>query len=370
MKMAIVHEWYGSYGGAEETLLQMAESCKFADLYVLKIDKDVPLKKSNEAFLKESWYAKFVGSDNRALAAILSPLVFRTLTMKKYDLVVSSSHTFAHTAKIINSRDTKYLSYVYTPSRTLWTPEIDSRGVPDSLGGVRRPLRFLDNKLGSHVDSYAAISSEVQSRIFKFWNRTSSVIHPPVRLIDELINTQFPKVFPYKEKEYLISAGRLVKYKRHDFAIDVAEELGKPLVILGNGPEEMNLRKKADSSKFPVLFVTNADRQQFLSLLKGSNCLIFPSHEDFGIVPVEALSLGVPVVAFSEGGVRDYVKDKINGFLISELSVELFAEAVDRINFSPISLAESVKNFSAKRFRHDFQFWITEQTGYEFHDES
>ena len=274
-------------------------------------------------------------------------------------MVISSSHTFAHTVKFPNSPKATYLSYIHSPARVIWSPEIDNRASA-RLNLLRGPLKILDKSLGKHVEGIAANSTEVASRVEKYWGKNSTVIYPPVDLDLTGVTSFESQASPFPFKEFLISAGRFVEYKNHDFVIDVAASLKMPLVVMGSGPLENSLRDKANRVGANVHFEIQPDRDRWKFLLHGALALIFPVHEDFGMTPIEAIACGTPVYALGKGGALDYIVDGVNGWLIPNLVVEEFATTILNHSDLPVDrLVESVSKFSTAHFRENFSDWIS-----------
>lgn len=354
---AVVHEWWAKHGGSEKVTRAISLLFPASDLWSLYLDKDVDNEVRNSFSIKESWLKKVPGHEERIIAAALSPIVFRTLTAKKYDVVISSSHNFAHTVKFPNRKETIYLSYVHTPSRSVWTPDIDRR-TRFNVDPLRNTLKFMDKKMGSHVAAYAANSTEVANRIQKYWDRESIVIFPPVQPLAKDESATEQTCLPFPKGEYLVSAGRFVSYKNHQFSIKFAAELNMPLVIMGAGPKEQELRDLAESLRISVSFNISPNNNDWFAILENAYAFIFPVHEDFGITPIEAMSVGTPVIALGKGGAIDYIRDGLNGFLVPELNLSDFAHALGRVgSLNKNEIALSTEKFSPANFNENFLKW-------------
>ena len=358
MEIAVVQEWWARFGGSELVATEIASQFRNRDLWALYFDKNVPEKDRQILSLHESWLNKIPWHENRYLATAFAPLVFRTLSLKKYDLVISSSHTFAHTVKFPDSRNTIYLSYIHTPNRVVWTPSIDNRG-KESLPFANKYLRGIDRTLGNHVLGFAANSNEVARRIEKYWGRDSTVIHPPVDIFHSDPSNIEEGKLPFKQGTYFVSAGRFVNYKNHMTAMKIASIAKMPLVIMCAGPTDRTLREEAELLKIHIHFEIAPSRSRWLFLLANAKSMLFPTHEDFGITPIESISLGVPVCALAKGGALDYIKDGVNGWLVEELNPFAFVEAMHReIRSSKQEIKDSVNHFSKLRFREEIRSWI------------
>ena len=359
MTVAIVHEWWAKFGGGETVSREIATQFSESELWTLYYDRNVNKELISDLKIHQSWLSKIPFHENRKLAASLAPLAYRTMSRTDFTCVISSSHTFAHTVKFSKSPDATYLSYIHSPSRVIWSPEIDTRASRE-LNLLRSTLQVLDKSLGKHVVGLAANSTEVASRIEKYWEKSAVVIHPPVEIDfdaggnDDLGNRPFPN------QEYLISAGRFVQYKNHDFSIEVSRYLNIPLVIMGSGPLEAQLRVKAEKLGAEVHFEIEPDNRRWKFLLKNAMAMLFPVHEDFGITPIESISCGTPVYALGKGGALDYIVDGVNGWLIPELNVVDFGNAISRHSeLSQVKLRQSITKFSREEFRNQIKNWVS-----------
>ncbi|MEY4433667.1 MAG: hypothetical protein RLZZ44_1801 [Bacteroidota bacterium] len=359
MRIAIVHEWWAKYGGSENVADSIADLFPEAEVFCLYVDSNLNLS-SLRPNVRQSWISLIPYHENRKIAAALSILAYRTLSFNYFDLVISSSHTFAHTVRFPRSQNTTYLSYVHTPARSLWVNEIDGRAEIAGMSLVRPALKQLDKLLGSHVNGIAANSEEVKNRISLFWNMESEVITPPVDLNFSLFNfLDRVSDFPFRKDDYIVSAGRFVEYKNHDFAIRVAARARIPIVIMGSGPMEKELRELAKSMSVQCHFEIGPSRERWLNILKNARAMLFPAHEDFGITPVEAMGLGTPVIALSKGGALDYMQDEVNGKLIGALNLDLFSEELIRLNINDRSkIISSVAKFDKSLFQVKFKNWV------------
>lgn len=360
MRIAIVHEWWAKNGGAEEVVRQISKLYPEADVWCLFVDKDAKDRKIESKEIHETWLKFIPFHENRKIAAFFSPLVYKTLSLRKYDLVIVSSHTFAHWVRFPKSRKAKYFCYAYTPSRALWLPEIDNRGASLKSNSLLKLLKWMDRLSARKVDSFAAISSEVEERIAKFWQRSSTLVYPPVNL-EELysFDLSIDKQDFFNGREYLVTAGRFVDYKQHTFAILVAKEMNLPILIMGSGPQKAEIENLAQSTLTEYRMILSPDRNTWLSGLANAKALIFPGVEDFGLTPIEAIALGTPVFALGKGGAMEYIKNSVNGQLIESNDVIKYREAILNFSASKEELRSSVIEFSILNFQKSFKRWIS-----------
>ncbi|WP_238006626.1 glycosyltransferase [Dactylosporangium sp. AC04546] len=352
--IALVHEWFAVTGGSENVFVAMHEVLPQAKPFVLWRD---PAAQRGAGF-QESWLAKTPLRHAKPLALPVMPLAWRTLTREHFDVVVSSSHAFAHTVKLGSSEDTRYLSYVHSPARYVWSPDFDGRGSNGLLTLPRKALQAADVRLSRHVHSYAANSMEVQSRLRRFWNRDSRVIHPPV---DVDYFAAAPAHERMQQRGYLLGLGRWVGYKNFDLIIRIADAAGIPLVIAGSGPEEANLRREAEKARVPVTFEHRPPRERLRELYWGALALLFPAHEDFGIIPVEAQACGTPVLGVRRGGLLETVVHGETGFLIDSLDPAAYAAALRHVGtLNHDRIRAHAWNYSADVFKRRIASWVAD----------
>ena len=211
-------------------------------------------------------------------------------------------------------------------------------------------LRQWDCLSAQRVDHFVANSRHVARRIRKYWRREAAVVHPPV---DTKAFT--PRAEP--GGEHYLCFGRLASYKRVDLAVEVCTRLGRPLVVAGDGEMMQQLKAKAGPS---VRFVGRQDDAAVRELMSRSRALLFPGEEDFGIIPVEAMSSGVPVIAYGRGGATETVVDGETGLLFAEQTPESLADALHRFeqcegDFDPQRLHAHAEKFSTENFLTGFR---------------
>jgi glycosyltransferase involved in cell wall biosynthesis len=350
--VALVHEWFGATGGSENVFLAISELFPHATGYVLWRDQDA----RRGLHFQESWLARTPLRRSKALALPLMPLAWRTLARTGYDVVISSSHAFAHTVRFGSAAHTRYLSYVHSPARYVWSPAFDSRGSTGLLAGPRRLLQGADVRLSRHVHSYAVNSREVQSRVRQYWKRDARVINPPV-------DVDYFATATRGNGDYLLGVGRWIPYKNFDLMIEIADAARLPLVIAGSGPEEAALRRAAAKVSVPVVFEHRPSRERLRDLYAGAKALLYPAHEDFGIIPVEAMATGTPVVGMRRGGLLETVVPGETGFLLEGSDPVGYASAlreVDRLDRARI--AAHAWSFSADVFTAELAVWVEDET--------
>lgn len=362
MKTAIVYDRVNKWGGAERVLLALHEIFPDAPLFTAVYNpKQAKWAKIFPnvipTYLQKIPYLR----DRHELLGTFAPLAFELLDFSDYDLVISVTSEAAK--GVITTPPTKHVCYCLTPTRYLYSGRKLYKDSPPKYLNfplyeyISKPFLYYvgkwDEVAANRPDSYIAISKEVQMRIKKYYQRDSVVIHPPVETEKFKYNKNAIK------RDYYLLVSRLVPYKKVDLAIDVFNKLGKELIVVGIGSEEEQLKlRAADNIRF-VGEVTDKRLAKYYLEAKG---LIFPQVEDFGIVAVEAISSGTPVIAYNKGGASDIVKDGVNGVLFDKQTISGFAHAIkkfDTMIFTPLRVAETVRNFSKNRFADEFKKFIT-----------
>jgi glycosyltransferase involved in cell wall biosynthesis len=210
--------------------------------------------------------------------------------------------------------------------------------------------------MSRHVHAYAANSAEVRNRIRRFWQRDAEVIHPPV---DTGYFATAPSDQRAQSRDYLLGVGRWIGYKNFDVMIEIAEASRVPLVLAGSGPEETELRRAAAKASVPVSFEVRPTRERLRELYWGARALLYPAHEDFGIVPVEAQACGTPVIGLNRGGLLETVVDGETGYLVSGLAPAPYAAAVTRADgLSRTAIASHAGQFSVRAFEQRMSDWL------------
>lgn len=351
--VALLHEWVVQRAGSELTFERLAQLIPSARLVTLSWEPsallDVPQTEVEVSVLDGRLLR-----GRRSLTLPIMPSVWRSLGRShREEIVVSSSHAFSR-CFAATARPEQHLSYVYTPARYLWFPEADARAsaAPRRLVSV---LQEIDKRSAQHAE-LAVISSAIHERVQEVYGRPAEVIPPPV-------DVDFFAERPggARPREHLLSVGRWISYKRHDLAIDAAIQLGIPIVVAGGGPLERQLRSMAARSDL-VTLCPNPTDGELRSLYQGAIALLYPAHEDFGIVPVEAQAAGTPVVALGIGGARDTVIDGLTGVLVREQSAEAFAAGVRRLlddGVDPAHCRAHAGRFSYQAFDERVSAWIT-----------
>jgi glycosyltransferase involved in cell wall biosynthesis len=351
MNIALVHDWLTNVAGAERVLLTLHEIYPNATIYTSVFDpkKAKPFADLN---VKTSVLQKFPFlKKHRELLVPLAPFAFENINLSKYDLVISST-TFAAKG-VITKPETTHICYCHTPTRYLWMPELDPRSDSGKFLWLRKKIRprllEWDKAAAQRVDYYISNSDYTGRRIKKFYNRDSVAVYPPVN-VDRFKIARADKI-----KNYYLFVSRLVGYKRCDIVVEAFNKLGLPLKIIGSGPEKKRLQKMAKKNIEFLGFLSDDELKKYYEEAKA---FIFAAEEDFGIVPVEAMSAGRPVIAFGRGGARETVVPGVTGEFFEKQSVESLTQAVRAFNpkkYNPKLIKKQAEKFSEERFKKEFR---------------
>lgn len=355
MKVALVHDYLIQLGGAERVLEELCVMFPQAPIFTLLYDEKATqgVFKEREiitSFLERIPFAK----RHHRLFPVAMPLAVEHFPIDDFDMVVSDSAGFAK--GVLTPSRTVHVSFCHTPLRYAWD---DSRRYLKEFQAFPKALKFLapvaltyirmwDYSAAQRPDMLLANSRHVKRRIKKYYGRDAEVVYPPVR------TTFFSSAYR-KPQDAFLMAGRLLAYKRFDLGIRAAQEAGVPLRIVGDGPEYKNLRRIAGST---VTFLGAVPDDVLRDELSSARALLFPQEEDFGIIAVEAMAAGVPVLALNRGGGAETVIHGETGSLIPEQTVSAFATALRQFSdraFDGSRLRKHAAQFDSAEFQRTFR---------------
>jgi glycosyltransferase involved in cell wall biosynthesis len=286
------------------------------------------------------------------------PFALEQLDLSRYDLVVSSESGPAKA--VITAPRALHICYCHSPMRYVWDQyhiyREDAGALTRLFMSVMSPLlRIWDTASATRVDHFVANSQFVAVRIRKFYGRRATVIYPPVAIERFDICT--------RPGDYYLCAGQLVRYKRIDLAIQAFRNTGRRLLIAGMGEEGRRLKEMGGNN---IEFVGRQTDQELANLLRGCRALVFPGMEDFGIVPIEAMACGRPVIAYGAGGALETVIDRQTGILFPEQTWQSLRAAIETFEhleteFDPIRIREHATLFDASLFKERFKRLVDEQ---------
>lgn len=366
----IVHEWIERTGGAEKVLDAVADAFPDADIACLW--NDAPGRYPGRNVI-ESPLGRSPLRGRKALALPLMPAVWRNLQREprlagSYDWAVISSHLFAHQATHASVPADRTFVYAHTPARYLWTPELDERGKSLAVRSVAPAFRMLDRARGSRLQNVAANSRFVRDRIRDTWGVDAHVVHPPVDVAgltavadwSTRLTPEEAAVLEALPTAFLLGASRFVPYKRLDHVIDAGSAADLPVVIAGSGPEEAALRARAAEATVPVTFVIEPSDVLLRAIMQRALAYVFPPVEDFGIMPVEAMALGTPVVVNALGGASESVVDGLTGVAVHPRldPAETAAAALRAAGMSALDCVQRARAFDTAIFRRTMTDWV------------
>lgn len=355
-KIAIVHDWLTNMGGAENVVLAMHEAFPDAPIYTSTyLPENMPKFKDLDVRTTKLQNMPKVFRRLHKFFPMLRVKAFRELDLSEFDIILSSSS--AESKQVRKTRnDQIHICYCHTPIRYYWSHYDEYKADPgfgqlNWLVRLAMPLmvprlKKADYEAAQKVDVFIANSSEVQKRIRKYYGKSSKIIHPPVDI---------DRFDPARTRDnFYVALGRQVPYKRIDLAVAAATKLDINLEVYGNGSENHKLVEMAGPSvKFFTDRFGDASDEAVTNALNHAKGYIFPAEEDFGIVQVEALAAGAPVIAYGKGGALDIVQDGESGILFDQQTVESITHAIKRaekISFLPATLRRKSRRFDKSLF--------------------
>ena len=370
-RIAIVHDWIVSMRGGERVLESLCRLYPRAPVFTLRYDQraisaTIAAQDVRTAFTDLLARHLPLGSAGFRMLLPLFPWAIESLPLADFDLIISSSHAVAKGA--VAAPGALHLSYVHSPMRYIWEAADDyAPAVPGgplgraAFAALSRRLRRWDLASTERVHAMAANSVYTQTRIRRVYGRDSQVIEPPV---DAARFAQVPDPAPSPDGEgSYLCVSALVPYKRVELAVRAFSRPGRAgrgrrLIVVGDGPDRARLARLAGPN---VELRGRVDDDELLGLYATCRAVVHPALDDFGIVPIEALAAGRPVVAFAAGGSLDSVRDGETGVLFAEPTPEALAAAVDRLErllFEPARLRASAQRFDRTTFEARFGAFV------------
>lgn len=349
LKVAIVCDWLTTIGGAERVVLELHKMYPEAPIYTSQYDPKA-IDWFTEADVRTGWLQK-LPNRLRKFLPVLRAFYFSRLDLSDYDVVISSSG--AEAKAVHTGNDTLHISYCHSPTHYYWIRYKEYLKNPGfgKLNFIARlglrllvaPLRRFDKHAANNPDIMLANSTHTQAMIKKYYKRDSTVVFPPVDI------SRFKVTGKPEPRHGFVVAGRQAPYKRIDLAVQACTELKVPLVVIGNGPENKKLRKLAGRS---VTFLNNVSDTEMVNHFSTALGFIFPGKEDFGIVAVEAMASGTPLIAYNQGGSKDFVTAK-TGVTFEKQTVASLRKALESFNpdrYNEATIREHAATFSTPQF--------------------
>lgn len=362
MKVALVHESLTRLGGAERVLSELHKIYPDAPIYALLHEKKVTQSLLGNANLHFSFlrrFPEFMRKRERLFLPLL-PVVPETFDLSRYDVVISSASAFAK--GVVTRPGTLHICYCHSPTRYLWDwyphilEEFGGGSVRYGLLSILlHYMRLWDQAASKRVDVFIANSNATAAKIKKYYGRSSTIIYPPVEV---------GKYEPKKNNEgYFLIVSRLSPYKRIDLAVHAFNKLELPLIIVGEGRDKERLVEIAGPK---IKFKGFVGDNELQNLYAGARAVIFPGEDDFGIVPVEAMAVGKPVIALRRGGVCETVVEGVTGEFFDEPHEALLAEAVRAFmereqDYNYLKIREQAEKFSVEIFKNKMKNFVYDQ---------
>ncbi len=360
MKVAIVHYWFINWRGGEKVVEALLDLYPQADLFTHVYDESLTEGKLKGRNITTTFISKLPGAKKHYQKYLpLMPIALEQLDLREYDLVISSESGPAK--GIVISPDATHICYCHSPMRYVWDMYPDYVKTAGLLSRwLMRPLvhylKIWDRLSADRVDYFIANSSFVAKRINKFYRRPAEVIYPPVDIDEFELNSD--------KSDFYLLLGQLTPYKRADLAVDAFLASGKKLVVIGDGEQYQSLKAKENDR---IKILGRASWDECKNYLSKAKALIFPGVEDFGMVPVEAMACGTPVLAFAKGGALETVKEGQSGHLFYEQTVESLNQCINKFEEQSVLVDEKIRQqaelFSMEVFKKKVSSFIQMKTG-------
>lgn len=362
-KIAIVCDWIKDKWWAELVFEHILEMFPNADIYT-----SVFWQQSNPIFEKRQMFTSFIQkipflNKSHKLALILRPYAFESFDLSQYDIVISSST--AESKGIITKPGTTHICYCHTPTRYFWSHyneylsmmefgwlNVFAKWLMPKLVHNLRQWDFLASK---RVDYFVANSKNTASRIKKYYKRESEVIYPG-------IDTE--NFYLSEKKDFYLYVGRVIPYKKFDLVVETFNKNGKPLIIVTNTLNKLQKELKAKSLP-NIVWKENISRTQLAKLYSEARAFLFPPEEDFGLVPVEAMVSGTPVIAYNKWWATETVVEGVTGIFFESQSVRSLSHAIERfeeMSFVSSVIREHALQFDKVNFQNNFYNFILKKS--------
>lgn len=355
MKIAIVHYWLLGMRGGEKVLEELCRLYPNATIYTHAANLSALSTVIRSHNIRETFIARLPGGRRNPQRFLpLMPRALEALDLTEFDLVISSE---AGPSKgVITRPDALHLCYCHSPMRYIWDQyhiyhAESGRAARFAMQLFAHRLRLWDTASAARIDAIASNSHFVARRIAKTWGRKAEVIHPPVDA------TAFaPPVGSGGPEDFWLYAGELISYKRPDIAIEAFTRMGRPLVVIGDGGDRRRLETMAGPN---VRFLGKVPFDVLKDHYIRCRGLVYPGVEDFGIMPLEVMAAGRPVLGFRRGGLTETLVDGVTGLFFDEQTVEAVTNGVTRMeermgDFDRTVLMTHAAGFGAERFRAEF----------------
>jgi len=356
MKVAIIHDWLVTNAGAEKVLRSIINLYPDAEIFSLvdflsDEERDIIIdgKKVYTSFIQKLPYAKKQFRNY----LLLFPKAIESFDLSSYDLIISSSWAVAKGVKKMPTQ--LHVCYCHTPIRYAWDLYDEyTKGLPwlkkIVVQSILKYIRKWDLDTVDRVDHFIANSEFVQERIKRIYNRESTVIYPPVNIDIFTLNEN--------KEDFYLTASRLVPYKKTKLIVEAFNKMpDKKLVVIGTGEEYENIRKIAKKN---IKLLGYQSDEVLVSSMQKAKGFIYAAIEDFGIIPIEAMACGTPVIALNEGGTKETVINLTTGIHFEEQTQKSIINAIGRfekLDFNPSVIRNEVSKYT--HFEQELHSFIT-----------
>lgn len=368
MKIAIVHEWLITYGGAEVFVHDLLSIFPEADIFaVIDFLNEKDRFLINNKKVRTTFIQKLPKAKTKYKSYLpLMPMAIEQLDLSKYDLIISSSHCVAK--GVITGPDQVHISYVHSPIRYAWDLQnqyLKEAGLDKGLKGwiakaILHYMRIWDTRTANGVDYFIANSKFIAKRIWKCYHRKADVIYSGINLEDFS--------FSDKKDDFYLTASRMVPYKKMDLIVEAFTQMpDKNLIVIGTGSDFDKIQKIAKDHE-NIKLMGYQSFEVLKDHMQRAKAFVFAAEEDFGRVPVEAQACGTPVIAYGKGGVLETVrglgiKDKPTGIFFDKQTKDSLIDAVNKFEqqnnlIKYKDCRENALEFGLDKFKYNFKNYV------------
>jgi glycosyltransferase involved in cell wall biosynthesis len=359
LKTVFVHDNFIQVGGGERAGEEIARCLPDVDMFSSVVVRERLTPYIRDRRVKTTWMQSLPGMKRLYRHYFLFyPFAMRHAKVTQYDRIISSCYGMAKMVR--KSPGALHICYCHSPTRWIW--RFEDYLEQEDIGAIRKRilktlvgwLKPMDHAAAQDVDYFIANSQVVRDRIRACYGKDAIVLHPPIRI---------DRFTPSEEVgEYYLVVSRLASYKRIQLAIEACERLGRPLHIVGQGPDRERLERMAGPN---TVFLGRLPDSEVARLMSQCRALIFPGEEDFGLTPLEVSAAGRPCIAFGQGGALETVKPGLNGLHFQEPSAESLMDAIkqsETVAWDPEAIREHARRFDASHFEERFCALISQLT--------
>ncbi|GAB0174365.1 MAG: glycosyltransferase family 4 protein [Candidatus Altimarinota bacterium] len=370
-KIAIIADWLIDFGGAELVISHLLEMFPEADIFTSVCYMNHPMLEGRKVYTSWIQHIPFFNRKHK-LAGLLRPWAFRSFDLSEYDVIISSSSAESKNAGYSKRKaGVKHICYCHTPTRYYWShakeyEEMMEFGYLNPLVKfifplVRNWMKRVDYRASKRVDYFIANSKNTAERIRKYYNRDAEVIYPGVEVSpnrEELSEGQ-------DHEPYYLGLGRCIPYKRFDLLVDAFNTNGKKLILCTATDTKLYHELKG-KSKPNIEWKFRVSNEEKIKLMAKAKAFLFPPLEDFGLVPVEAMSLGTPIIAYGKGGATESIVEGKTGIFFSTQTPEELNTAItsfEGMTWNKTEIQKHAKNFSKEVFIKSFGDFLSRNIG-------